>query len=239
MRTFTLALCVLMFMASSIQAQEITLSTGVRSQYMVDPGFILHENPILTGKINLSHQGFYADVWISSGLDRPYGNDSGDEVDISIGYSRAIPGGLLAINASHYFLYRLRRLGDDLWIVDSRVDFAALPHIQPYLMTRHFGSIGADSPTPGWFTWFGFIRSQPLGVKSLMLVGDASFALALAHPMGGKNGLAHARLGTSITLPISRNLKLIPSFIWHIPRPHRGYVDDQKFVFMIVATRKM
>jgi hypothetical protein len=82
--------CILLIIATNtLTAQDITLTSWTRAQYLGVNGSIFLDNPVIQTDLGLRWDNLYANIWWSVGLDDSDLNSNfGDEVDLTLGWAK-------------------------------------------------------------------------------------------------------------------------------------------------------
>lgn len=147
-----------MFTAATAQAQNVTttLSSRVWSKYLINPGFVLHENPVIQTDllITLPH-GLYVDVWGSKSLDGSLSSsDFGNEIDYTVGWAKKLGNVSLDFGLAYFDISKLfgSPKGDVIQIfgqIDQSFKVAQMHAVTPFLRlefsARPFGTGASPS----------------------------------------------------------------------------------------------
>ncbi|MDD5318497.1 MAG: hypothetical protein PHF79_01600 [Candidatus Pacebacteria bacterium] len=176
-----------------------------------------------TNEITIAYRDWYVDAWQSIGLgnNKRLGN-SGDEVDLGLGWSHSYDYVKLSVQMSYFILSQFRTAADDRPVFDVRADFLKVPVVQPYVAARWMGRFTQTVKEGGWFYWLGARRVQPLGFSIIKGSGQVKFNLdaSIVFSDGAlerTGGLVYGRMCGTLDIPLSKNLSLMPSIIWQIP----------------------
>jgi|GEM_PF-3537559 len=236
----------LLFMSSEAQAERFSgsFSSGVDSEYLVKPGFIVYNKPMWWNNLRLEYDGWYVNLWGSLGIDSERGT-FGDEGDITIGKKFTAAGCNIDISGSYFALADIGEYSNDLYIFDAHANFPEkIPWITPWVAARYFGSVGENSPRAGWFGWVGFERLQPLGFQlplqdqEFAVNFDAWAAFSMGGAFGGDAGPVYTRLKASTKIIINEDNFITPWIMWHAPIQGVGnYLDgEHHFIYGISFT---
>jgi hypothetical protein len=142
-----------------------SFSSGIDSQYLVEPGFVAHNRPIWWNRFRLEKDGWYGTLWGSLGIDDEV-DDNGEELDIKGGKKFGVAGYPVDLSGGYFFLAPFASSANDAWAFDGRMDFPGLlPWITPWLAVQYLGEVGEKSAKAGWFGWVGAQRTQPFGFR--------------------------------------------------------------------------
>ena len=199
-------------------APHWSVNSGIFSKYLGTIGGVFYDDPILVTDLTVSHGDYYAGIWNSTRLGSgKYGKTFGDEYDFYAGWSHDIGPVKYEITGMYFLIADLAKLNDDLWVIDQKLSMPSCPVFQPYVKVRAFNTVGADSPTGGFFFWAGVNRSQPTGLMAhgQEVILDVELATAYSDgPLGKTPGSVFARLTLGTTIPLSERLSLKPSAVW-------------------------
>ncbi len=162
-----IGILVAILLSGNIAAQEedklqLTLSTKIWSQYVLNSGVVFHEGPVVQTDAFLTlPKGFYLDFWWSAGLNdaRPSSN-FGDEIDYTAGWSGEIGKKLvLDIGVAYFDLWPLFETGGDGNVVKpyaklSRTFEVGKKHELTPLLAIEYHHPLKDMPS-GAYTWTG------------------------------------------------------------------------------------
>jgi hypothetical protein len=103
------------FMGNS-QAQNFTTNLDWKSSYvLMDNAGLFHDEPVIQGDITATFQnGIYASLWFSTSPESSWGNDLGDEIDPSLGWSGDIGYGF-KMNIALIYFYEPEANFPDIW----------------------------------------------------------------------------------------------------------------------------
>ncbi len=232
-------------LAAEAQGFSGTISVGVDSEYLVRPGFVVHNHPISWTNVRLEHDGWYVGAWGSIGLDGQI-EDFGEEVDITLGKKFSLAGFRFDLSGSYFVLSEFGEWANDLYVFDARVEAPdKVPFVTPWAAVRYFGSVGEKSPAAGWFGWVGVQRAQPLGFQLPFQEGeavlnlDAWAAFSAGGAFRGDAGPVYTRLRASTVIVIDEATTFSPYIAWQAPIQDAGrYVDgDHHVVYGFSVTR--
>lgn len=86
-----IVLLILVILSSSNSfSQDITVKAKsmLRSKYIGPDGIVFYDKPVSQSDVMISHKsGFYANIWISSGLNTSWSTDWDDEADYTLGWN--------------------------------------------------------------------------------------------------------------------------------------------------------
>lgn len=148
-----------MLAATTVHAQQdvtATLSSRVWSKYLINPGFVLHKNPVIQTDlfVTLPH-GLYFDVWGSKSLDGSSSTcDFGNEIDYTLGLVKKLGRLRLDVGVAYYDICKLfgSPKGDVLELfgqLDQSFKIAEAHTVTPFLRlefsARPFGTGASPS----------------------------------------------------------------------------------------------
>lgn len=216
-----------------------TAKTGIVSQYLGRIGSVFDESPSSVTEVTMGYKDFYAGVWSATTIsDEKYGTTYGDEVDVYMGWTRAIGPIKLDISSSYYAIAQLDRVRDDLWCIESEITLHQFPFVQPYVRARYMGEVGSQSPQGGMFYFGGLRKTVTLGTNhldrsySLHLEGSTAYAGGALRDV---TGFVYGRFTTTLDIPLGKQWTLSPMLIYQVASPEqrsnpRGFTDGNKWV---------
>lgn len=220
------------------------ISTGVDSQYLVEPGVIPYEHPVWWGNLHLDYDGWHGNIWGSLALESERGTE-GEELEFKLGKRLEFNFFETDIIIGYLDIAPVGDRSEDQWFAEGRLDLTEFPLMRPFFTTRYYGEVGEEGLGQGWFFWTGFEREQPLGFIlptqgeefSLNLEGFVGFSAGgIFH---GEAGPVFARLKASTAVCLRSGISLIPWGSWQIPIQNEsgGYTDGKHhLVYGLAAT---
>ncbi|HEY0907775.1 MAG TPA: hypothetical protein VGE35_00320 [Candidatus Paceibacterota bacterium] len=236
----SLTLCVSRLQAADSK-MSWSLTTSVLSQYIGEGGSVFSEDPELITDLIAFKGDWYAGLWVATGLKGgSYTKSYANDYDPYVGWARAFGPVKYEITAIYFAISDLRLIRDDIWVLDQKVSFSKCPVVQPYIKVRSAFEIGSKSFERGMFVWAGIGKSIALGESKLSL--DLSTAYSDG-AYGKDSGWIFGRAYAGLTMPLSKNLSVMPSFMYQVPASGqkgnpRGFTNGNEVVAGISITRK-
>ncbi len=103
MRIVHLFLTVLFFLSANVGAQEFSLNTSVKSQYLGANGAIFEDQPVMQTEVSVSHGNCWASVWLSTAGDA-WKVRAGDELDYNGGCNWKVGDTTVGLLVAYYDL---------------------------------------------------------------------------------------------------------------------------------------
>jgi hypothetical protein len=146
MKTFMLTITAILI-TISVEAEETwvptgSLSLGVHNKLVLD-GVNYHDESVMFSEVYLQLPlGFWADVWISSGMDNDFSSDYGDEIDYHFGWAGKLSEDVsLNVSASYFDLFDLGSSKRDILklqvLLEKDVKLAGVS-LTPFVKVKHF-----------------------------------------------------------------------------------------------------
>lgn len=209
---------------------EFLFSTKIQSQYIAGNGAVFHDKPVLQSDIFIVLQnGIYADIWHSTSLkfDNPnLGSD--DEIDYSLGYSRAFGKMSIDVGALYMNFIDLEQSKGDAvlpYLELSRISQKKFS-ILPYVRFQPAFPVSGDSPKQGYYFGAGFniINRRRAG-------SEIRHKISVIHDSGAfgyeRNTLAEYKF--ELTQQMGKRMKLVlPSVSAYVPLSHPSEYDGRK-----------
>jgi len=165
----------LSFFAFCVQAQATeeessftgSVSTSIFSGYLVDAGWLLYDRPVWQTDLYLEYSsGWYADLWVSRGLDRDEElAKAGDEVDGTLGLSTSLGEvadldvGVSYFNCQYFEDEDGNEISGDVWDFFAKFskDFPVGEQnvLTPSLKLEFATPVESDGPEKGVYVYAG------------------------------------------------------------------------------------
>jgi hypothetical protein len=109
-------IAILIALMGNSQSQNFTTNLDWKSSYvLMDNSGLFHDKPVIQGDITATFEnGLYASIWFSTSPESSWGNDLGDEIDPSFGWSGEIGNGF-RIDAALIYFYEPEESFPDIW----------------------------------------------------------------------------------------------------------------------------
>ncbi len=203
-------------------------SASLYPKYLGTIGSVIYDHPIIVNEATVSMQSEYAGIWNATHLGPgAYGKTYGDETDLYAGWLHRFGAVTYDVTALYFIIADLRRINDDLFVIDQKITLSALRALTPYIKLRSMNAVGRSSPEGGWFFWAGVSRSQDIGprIRSRPIRIDCDGSVAYSDgPLGKSPGPVFARITMDLNLPISRRFACMPSIVWQRPLGNQAHL---------------
>jgi hypothetical protein len=98
-----LFLTVLFFLSMNVCAQDFSLSTWAKSQYLGANGAIFEDRPVLQTEVSVSHENCWVSVWLSTAGDA-WKYRGGDEIDYNASCNWKVGDATVSLLVAYYDL---------------------------------------------------------------------------------------------------------------------------------------